>query len=74
MAKTLIDVDEERPPQFEGELIAEFQDPREVVELDYHFSGVVFAAPGEYRLQLFAAGEFLLERRRAVIQTKGTYL
>ena len=27
--------------------------------------------PGEYRFQLLAAGEFLLERRLVVIQTRG---
>lgn len=51
----------------------EFKDPRVVVELNLTLPGIIFPKPGEYRLQLFGAGEFLLERRLLVLgpQTPG---
>jgi hypothetical protein len=32
--------------------------------------GIVFPAPGEYRVQLYAAGEFMTERRLVVVDPK----
>jgi hypothetical protein len=59
----LVDVDEDRPPLLELEAIVEFADPFVVRELVFAEAKVVFPEPGEYRLQLFGAGEPLLERR-----------
>jgi len=58
----LIDVDEERPAVFDAEGIFEFRDRRQVIEGTFTFEKIVFPEPGEYRLKLFAAGEFLMER------------
>lgn len=44
----------------------EFADPRGVVELDFHFPKVTFRHPGEYRFQLLAKGNLLMERRMLV--------
>src|SRR5947208_363041 len=59
----IVDADEEHEPiyKFEGE--AEFTDPRVTVEMDLHIQNISFPAPGEYRIQLFAGVEFVLERR-----------
>lgn len=59
----LVDVDEEREPAFETELDQDFPDPIEVIELAVVLENTTFPAPGEYRLQLFAADEFVIERR-----------
>ncbi len=45
----------------------EFKDPRVVVESTIAMLNVEFPAPGEYRMQLIAGGEFLLERRLILI-------
>ncbi|MSR60349.1 MAG: hypothetical protein EXS05_22360 [Planctomycetaceae bacterium] len=58
----LIDVDEERPAVFDAEGIFEFEHLRQVIEGTFDFAKIVFPEPGEYRLKLFAAGEFLTER------------
>jgi hypothetical protein len=59
----LTDVDESRPPIFELETVVTFSDPFVVLEVVFRETRVVFPEPGEYRLQLFGAGEPLLERR-----------
>jgi hypothetical protein len=58
----LIDVDEERAAVFDAEAVFEFEHPRQVIEGMFAFSNLDFPEPGEYRLKLFAAGEFLMER------------
>jgi hypothetical protein len=58
----LIDLDEERPAVFDAEAIFEFQDLRQVIEGTFAFTDLVIPEPGEYRLKLFAGGEFLMER------------
>lgn len=45
----------------------DFSDPRMVVELDLGMNGLVFPRPGEYRIIIVAAGEFLMERRLVVV-------
>jgi hypothetical protein len=70
----LVDAEEERDPLFLAETEVDFADPRQVVEFDFYFTGVVFPLPGEYRVQLFAADEPLLERRIVLIQTPGVPL
>ena len=63
----LIDAAESRDPVFEldGQIV--FSDPRMVADLDLRAGPIVFVAPGEYRLQLFARGEHVIERRIVVI-------
>lgn len=58
----LIDVDEERPAVFDAEGIFEFEHPRQVIEGVFAFQNLEIPEPGEYRLKLFVAGEFLMER------------
>jgi hypothetical protein len=67
MRMRLIDAEEERPPVFESETVLNFTDPTEVIELRFIHPAVVFPEPGEYRLQLFGAGEFLRECRVLVL-------
>lgn len=59
----LVDVDEEREPLFEMGGDVEFTDPRMVGEFDAVARNVVFPVAGEYRVQLLANGELLMERR-----------
>jgi hypothetical protein len=59
----LVDVDEEQEPVFRTELSQEFPDPIVVAEIVVILENTIFPAPGEYRLQLFAVGQFLMERR-----------
>ena len=65
----LIDADEERAPIFKQDQDIEFIDPRAIVELIFVSGGIQFPQPGEYRLQLIAANEFIMERRILVLQT-----
>jgi hypothetical protein len=58
----LIDVDEERPAVFDAEGMFVFEHPRQVIEGTFGFTNLEFPEPGEYRLKLFVAGEFLMER------------
>ena len=39
------------------------KDPHTVVEMVLNFRDIIFKQPGEYRVQLLAGGEHLLERR-----------
>jgi hypothetical protein len=59
----LIDVDDAQEPIFDFQSAIHFADTRVVGELEFSRSRVSFPAPGEYRLQLFANDEFLMERR-----------
>ncbi len=63
----LVDSDEEREPVFEEETLVSFPDPLAEIDLVFHLSDLVFPAPGEYRLQLCAAGQFLRERRVVIV-------
>jgi hypothetical protein len=60
--------EEEIIAQTDGEV--EFSDPRVIVDLMLGLEGIVFPAPGEYRVQLYAAGEFMTERRLVVVDPK----
>ena len=53
---------------FRGEVVVEFQDPLQVVELHFVFPNARFPRAGEYRFQLFAAGSLLRERKFLVGQ------
>ena len=59
----LVDADEEREPILSLEQVVEFDDPRLVAELTFEMHGVTFPEPGEYRFQLFALDEFIMEQR-----------
>jgi hypothetical protein len=63
----LVDVDEAREPVLEFETSVEFRDPTEEVEIAFRLVELVFPEPGDYRLQLYGAGQFLRERRFLVI-------
>jgi hypothetical protein len=63
----LIDVDETRAPVFEQAMDFDFPDPLAVVEGVFVAVGPPFPEPGEYRLQVFGAGQLLRERRLQVV-------
>jgi hypothetical protein len=63
----LMDVDEAREPVLEFETTVNFLDPTEEVEIAFLLVDLVFPDPGDYRLQLYGAGQFLRERRFVVI-------
>jgi hypothetical protein len=58
----IVDAEDEGRIILVAEGDVEFPNPKVIVEMDYHFAGVSFPSPGEYRIQLFAQGQFLLER------------
>jgi hypothetical protein len=58
----IIDSDEERDPVWTTEFELEFPDPRTLVEIDVAAGSVTFPEPGEYRIQVFAGGQFISER------------
>lgn len=66
----LIDAEEEREPLLIIEALVDFPDPTQVVEVGFSCQRVEFPQPGEYRLELFAAGEPLLERRLFVMSAQ----
>jgi hypothetical protein len=66
----LVDVDEERPPVVRIEVEQPFRNPTAVNESSFLLTGLRFEHPGDYRLQLFANGEFMMERRFQVVQTR----
>jgi len=66
----VIDANEEREPVHVQELELEFPDPIVVMDLVTMIGGITFPAPGEYRLQLFGAGEFVIERRLLVLSAQ----
>lgn len=64
----LVDVDEELQPLFAMEGSLKFPHPQAIAQLNVHMRNVVFPQAGDYRLQLFARGHLLLERRLIVRQ------
>ena len=63
----LVDIENEDEPLIQADGEVNFVDPRMIAEIDFHFPGIVFPHPGEYRFQMFGADQFLLERRLLVI-------
>ncbi len=63
----LIDADEAREPVWETETVVDFPDPITELELVVFLDEVVFHEPGDYRLQLYGAGQLLRERRLMVM-------
>ncbi len=64
----IVDADESEKPiaVMGGEV--DFPDPRAIVEIDLHVANVKIPGPGEYRIQLYANDEFILERRLWAVQ------
>jgi hypothetical protein len=62
----LVDVDELREPIFSVEPVMRFEEPTQWLEWSGNFQGYEFPEPGDYRLQLFVAGELLRELRLKV--------
>lgn len=63
----LTDVDGVREPVLEYETAVNFLDPTEELEVVFRLEELVFPEPGDYRLQIHAAGQFLRERRLLII-------
>lgn len=59
----IVDADESEPPllQMDAELVV--LDPRAVADVVIPIHDVTFPKAGEYRLQVFACQQFLIERR-----------
>ncbi|HEV3255726.1 MAG TPA: hypothetical protein VG013_02480 [Gemmataceae bacterium] len=68
----LIDADEELDSLFESEVEVEFTTPLAVHELKFMAQGITFPAAGEYRVQVTARGEHLVERRILINQIPET--
>lgn len=67
----LVDAEEERDPLFTAEAEVEFGDPRSVVATSVVLANVPFPQPGEYRFQLIANDELLMERRLVAMKVDG---
>ena len=63
----LVDADETLDPIFEMQQETEFKEPRVVLEMCFVVQNVVFPVAGEYRLQLHADGQHVIERRIVVM-------
>jgi hypothetical protein len=66
----IIDVDEVREAIVDTEMVVDFPDPITVLEPILVVKDIVFPEPGEYRVQLYGAGQFLRERRLQVGQSE----
>jgi hypothetical protein len=67
----LVDCDEVHDPLFEATSDVPFTDPRAIMEFGFAIPNLEFPAPGEYRFQVFANNEFVIERRLIVRQIGG---
>jgi hypothetical protein len=66
----LIDADEEEAPIFQIQATVDFPDPLQMVEVAFSCPRLEFRHAGEYRLQLFAGDEPLMERRLLVMSSQ----
>ncbi len=66
----IVDANEARPPIVEGKGRVRFRDPRAIANLVLQFHGLTFPEPGEYRVQLYSAGELLREARLELVLLK----
>ena len=64
----IVDANDARPPIVEGKGQVQFKNPRAIANLALQFHGLVFPQPGEYRVQLHAAGQLLREARLELVQ------
>lgn len=60
-------MNEERYPVLDHEMTVNFLDPTEEMEVVFRLVDLTFPEPGDYRLQLYGADQFLRERRFLVI-------
>jgi hypothetical protein len=65
----IVDVNDEREPVVRVESELEAPDPLTVLDIDVRLGGFQIPMPGEYRVQLYADGAIVIERRLMVIQT-----
>ncbi len=63
----IVDVDEEREPVLESDAVLDMAEPTQVFEMAFYAAEAVFPEPGEYRVQLYGAGELLRELRLHVV-------
>lgn len=63
----LVDADEEREPIHSSTFQVEFPDPRIIVEVIGQMTNLSIPQPGEYRLQIYAWDDCLVERRILVV-------
>jgi hypothetical protein len=63
----IVDADEEMDPLISRKGMADFPDPLVVAEAILAVGPVVFPTAGEYRIQLFGAGQLIRERRLQVM-------
>ena len=64
----IVDALEERPPVFEAIIDANLGGPLVVHQVPFTTVGLKFPAPGEYRVQVYASGTLLRERKVRVMQ------
>ncbi len=65
----LVDGEDARPPLVQGKGIVEFKNPRAIANLALQFHGLVFPAPGDYRVQLSVGDVPLREARLMLIKS-----
>ena len=65
----LVDAEDDSEPILDETGDIDFTDPRIICDMTFHAANVSFQRPGEYRFQLFAHEELLMERRVLVIDT-----
>ena len=63
----LIDLNEERPPVLSITGTIRFDDPTQVIEQSFVTPTLQFPEPGDYRLQMLAGDELIMERRIMVV-------
>ncbi len=59
----IVDANEQRVPIYEEKGEVECDDPLAVLDAEFKIVGVQIPHPGEYRIQLFASGTPIMERR-----------
>ena len=67
----LVDAEEQLDPLAQSEAEVTFEDPRVVLEIDFHMQNITFPKAGEYRFQLYAGDELMMERRIVLAEMKG---
>ncbi len=65
----LVDGEDARPPLVQGKGIVEFKNPRAIANLALQFHGLVFPAPGDYRVQLSVGDVPLREARLMLVKS-----
>jgi hypothetical protein len=66
----IVDVNEERDPVFAVKAEIDSEDPLTVQDLAFFVQGATFPIAGEYRVQFFAAGTPIMERRLMAMEVK----